>query len=98
MSKTRKDQRLHLQRVAWQTFNATPYTDLNEAAARREALDAAYDRLGVYTLPRGAWAGKAAINRRLRHVSKDAIRHGNPDAAFTKWNGARKVKTGYRFN
>lgn len=51
---------------------------------------------------RRGWANtgkrvKRAINRRVRHKAKDALRHRNPERMFRKWNGGRKVKTGYGY-
>lgn len=91
MSKTRRD-KLNHRRKAWtECLKAhNRYPDITDVWREFESECPRSRR------PNQAWlTNKKVTDRRLRHKAKDALRHGNYERVYRKWNGRKKIKTGY---
>lgn len=94
MSDTFKDQRKYRQKAVWRKWEPVGWLQYHPEYTQEMAENDLWD---YKNQGRVRWGGvrKRAFDRRLRHQIKNAIRHGDFDRVFRKWNGSRKIKTGY---
>lgn len=93
MSRTFKHIRLFRLKKNWAVYQALDWKERMLSLNNPETMPYPDETKSVKG--RSNWANKKRVTRRMRHKAKDALRHDDYDRVYRKWDGNRKIKTGY---